>query len=141
MKCSLWNHRLATDFKEKTFSLKSALFEMADAEKTTDETTAAAEPPAAPAAEATDKEEVAAEESTAFFEPVIKLEEVEVENGEEEEDVIFKMCVFLLVVRTNCAHVSNSSGERDFSNSASRCWTRAQERKIGSTAALATLDY
>merc|ERR1719162_2225210 len=69
---------------------------MADADSTK-ETTAAAEPPAAPAAEAaapaaakpadgkTDEEE-----STQYFEPVVKLEEVEVENGEEEEECTFK---------------------------------------------------
>jgi len=35
------------------------------------------------------KEEVAEEESTATFEPVVKLEEVEVKSGEEDEEVIY----------------------------------------------------
>lgn len=41
------------------------------------------ETPAAPAAEASKEEE-----STATFEPVVKLEEVEVKSGEEEEEVL-----------------------------------------------------
>ena len=69
---------------------------MADAD-TTKETTAAAEPPAAPAAPAADAAKANAEpteeESTQYFEPVVKLDEVEVENGEEEEAVTFKMYV------------------------------------------------
>merc|ERR1711865_958997 len=39
----------------------------------------------------TNKEETVKEvESTATFEPVVKLEEVEVKNGEEEEEVVYK---------------------------------------------------
>lgn len=39
------------------------------------------------------------EEPQAYFEPVVKLDEVEVTTGEEEEEVVFKMCVawFLLL--------------------------------------------
>lgn len=37
------------------------------------------------------------EEPQAYFEPVVKLDEVEVTTGEEEEEVIFKQCVLLVV--------------------------------------------
>lgn len=47
---------------------------------------------AAPAAE----EPVLEEESTAIFKPVVELkEEVKVATGTENEESIFKMCVFL----------------------------------------------
>lgn len=48
------------------------------------------EEPAAPAAEAPKKEEPKEEESTATFEPVVKLEEVDVKSGEEEEETLCK---------------------------------------------------
>jgi hypothetical protein len=39
------------------------------------------------------------EEPQAYFEPVVKLDEVEVVSGEEEEEVLFKMCVLLSLFR------------------------------------------
>ena len=76
----------------------------AEAQEPKVEATEAAEPPAAPVAGA---EEVAAEESTAYFEPVVKLEEVEVENGEEEEEVTFKMYVCLQITYSRTRACAN----------------------------------
>mmetsp|Transcript_32798 Transcript_32798/g.54978 ORF Transcript_32798/g.54978 Transcript_32798/m.54978 type:complete len:207 (+) Transcript_32798:1662-2282(+) len=45
-------------------------------------------PPAASGEETKEEEKAPEEESTAHFEPVVKLEEVEVESGEEQEEVI-----------------------------------------------------
>jgi hypothetical protein len=62
-----------------------------------EETTTSAAPPAAPsaasteAAEGEDVESGASEEPQAYFEPVVKLDEVEVVSGEEDEEIIFKM--------------------------------------------------
>ena len=38
------------------------------------------------------------EEPQAYFEPVVHLDEVEVVSGEEDEEVVFKMCVFFRIV-------------------------------------------
>lgn len=54
-----------------------------------DETTAAAED--------TKEEETPEVESTATFEPVVKLEEVEVRSGEEDEEVIYGMRAKLFI--------------------------------------------
>jgi len=51
---------------------------------------APAEAAAAPAADAPKKEEPKQEESTATFEPVVKLDEVDVKSGEEEEETLCK---------------------------------------------------
>eukprot|EP01083_Nonionella_stella_P076877 209657_1 len=56
---------------------------------TTTEETTTTPPEATP--EAPKKEVVAEEESTATFEPIVKLEEVEVKSGEEEEEVIISL--------------------------------------------------
>ncbi|KAL3934604.1 MAG: hypothetical protein SGBAC_009715 [Bacillariaceae sp.] len=47
------------------------------------------EKPTTPPAEEPKKEEVKEEESTAQFEPVVKLEEVDVKSGEEDEETVF----------------------------------------------------
>lgn len=47
------------------------------------------EKPTTPPAEEPKKEEAKEEESTAQFEPVVKLEEVEVKSGEEDEETVF----------------------------------------------------
>jgi len=46
-------------------------------------------PPETPPAEEPKKEEAKEEESTAQFEPVVKLEEVDVKSGEEDEETVF----------------------------------------------------
>jgi len=56
---------------------------------TTEETTTT--PPEATPEVPKKKEAVAEEESTATFEPIVKLEEVEVKSGEEEEEVIISL--------------------------------------------------
>jgi len=56
---------------------------MSEEEKPTETTTPAEDTKETPAVEA-----VKEEESTATFEPVVKLEEVEVKNGEEEEEAL-----------------------------------------------------
>eukprot|EP01082_Thalassiosira_pseudonana_P015124 g13577.t1 g13577 contig82:36545-38148(-) len=68
-------------------------------EPTVEETPKVEEPKAEEAAAAggDDEEKVKEEESTATFEPVVKLEEVEVKSGEEEEEVLcsFRSKLFL----------------------------------------------
>ncbi|CAJ1957713.1 unnamed protein product, partial [Cylindrotheca closterium] len=54
-----------------------------------EEKTATPAPAPADAEEAPAKEEPKEEESTAQFEPVVKLEEVEVKSGEEDEETVF----------------------------------------------------
>ncbi|CAJ1966305.1 unnamed protein product [Cylindrotheca closterium] len=60
---------------------------MSEEEKTA--TPAPADAEEAPAKEEPKKEEPKEEESTAQFEPVVKLEEVEVKSGEEDEETVY----------------------------------------------------
>ena len=68
---------------------------MSDTEETknVDETTTKAEGGAAAAATTTDEGAPESDEPQAYFEPVVKLDEVEVTTGEEEEEVVFKQYV------------------------------------------------
>ena len=45
--------------------------------------------PAAPAAEKEDNEEPEQNENEPYFEPIVKLDEVEVKTGEEDDQVLF----------------------------------------------------
>lgn len=65
---------------------------MSNEEKPTEETPAVAEEtPKEEEAKKEEKPEEQEEESTATFEPVVKLEEVEVKSGEEDEEVILSL--------------------------------------------------
>jgi len=75
-----------TTTTESTTEAEAAAPEATPETTTASSTTKEEEPKAAATEEAAKEQE---EESTATFEPVVKLEEVEVKSGEEDEEVIY----------------------------------------------------